>query len=38
LKRIAAIYWFTVEFGICLDKNNRKKAYGAGIMGSINEL
>jgi len=38
LKRLAAIYWFTVEFGMCLDKNGKKKAYGAGIMSSFGEL
>lgn len=38
LKRLAAIYWFTVEFGMCLDKNGNKKAYGAGIMSSFGEL
>jgi len=38
LKRLAAIYWFTVEFGMCLDKNGQKKAYGAGIMSSFGEL
>ena len=39
LKRLASIYWFTIEFGMCLDKSGiNKKAYGAGIMGSIDEL
>lgn len=38
LKRLAAIYWFTIEFGICLDSNKAKKAYGAGIMSSFGEL
>ena len=38
LKRLAAIYWFTIEFGMCLDKNGAKKAYGAGIMSSFGEL
>jgi len=38
LRRLAAIYWFTVEFGMCLDKHGNKKAYGAGIMSSFGEL
>lgn len=38
LKRLAAIYWFTIEFGMCLNANNEKKAYGAGILSSFGEL
>jgi phenylalanine-4-hydroxylase len=38
LKRLAALYWFTIEFGMCLDKDGSKKAYGAGIMSSFGEL
>lgn len=38
LKRLAAIYWFTIEFGICLNSKGEKKAYGAGVMGSVDEL
>lgn len=38
LKRLAALYWFTIEFGMCLDSNGKKKAYGAGIMSSFGEL
>ena len=38
LKRLAAIYWFTIEFGMCLDQHGNKKAYGAGIMSSFGEL
>ena len=37
LKRLAALYWFTIEFGICIE-NGKKKAYGAGVMGSLTEL
>lgn len=38
LKKLAALYWFTIEFGMCLDKDGNKKAYGAGIMSSFGEL
>ena len=38
LKRLAAIYWFTIEFGMCLDSQGNKKAYGGGIMSSFGEL
>jgi|TARA_B110000285_G_scaffold228735_1_gene292190 phenylalanine-4-hydroxylase len=38
LKRLAAIYWFTIEFGMCHDIKGQKKAYGAGIMSSFGEL
>lgn len=38
LKRLAAIYWFTLEFGMCLNAAGEKKAYGAGIMSSFGEL
>jgi phenylalanine-4-hydroxylase len=38
LKRLAAIYWFTIEFGMCRDSNQELKAYGAGIMSSFGEL
>lgn len=38
LLRLAVVYWFTVEFGMCLDSKGQRKAYGAGLMGSVNEL
>ena len=37
LKRLAAIYWFTIEFGMCYEKG-KPKAYGAGILSSVGEL
>ena len=37
LKRLAAIYWFTIEFGMCLE-GGKPKAYGAGILSSVGEL
>lgn len=37
LKRLAAIYWFTIEFGMCR-QGGKHKAYGAGILSSVGEL
>lgn len=37
IQRLARCYWYTVEFGVCLEKGVRK-AYGAGLLSSFGEL
>lgn len=37
IDRLAAIYWFTLEFGMCRE-GDKAKAYGAGILSSVGEL
>lgn len=37
VKMIGAIYWFTIEFGVCRE-NNEIKFYGAGPGGSFGEI
>tara|TARA_Y100000114_G_C11722578_1_gene309266 strand:- start:90 stop:704 length:615 start_codon:yes stop_codon:yes gene_type:complete len=37
LEKIAQLYWYTVEFGICTE-DNKPKAFGAGLLSSVQEL
>lgn len=37
LKQLTAVYWYTIEYGICLE-NGRGKAIGAALLSSFGEM